>query len=77
MLQDKQAIDARNLASLIFSMGGPDMRHLPDDELLIKIQASFEMMTNTIRTLGVSLEQAGKTMQRLSSAMQAPSNERK
>ena len=81
MPHDKEVIAARNLAILISSMGGPDMRHLPDDELLVKMQASCEMMANTIGTFGISLEQAGKAMQRLSSAMQAsctspPSNGR-
>lgn len=60
---------ARSLAFNIWLLGGPDLRGLPDDELIELLIEGMKEMRSVVRESGLSADEAATAMQELGRAM--------
>lgn len=60
---------ARGIAVNIYMLGGPDLRHMSDDELIEHLTRAHEEMAELVKQAGVSLDEAHDAFSRMGRAL--------
>lgn len=68
MNDDKKIKTARRIAENIVLLGGPDLRNLPNSELIQRLEIMGENLSKTFAHASVSANQAIAALQRFSDA---------
>ena len=69
-MKSETIAEARRLAKLLHSMGGPDLSYMTDDQLVSYLQEKQVEIASTVRKIGVSTDEAANSLRRLGAAFQ-------